>query len=367
MELACTKKLLEHIGVKPEKASAEIAPLFEWTASLMLINRRKTLVVVHAASRCAFVLYGITAKNRKELPELVLNGIRRLMESEYVRPEIIEQYLNDLGQEVSFRANSSRKTVASCNKACERVGMFSELFEPGALLQQDILPWLNHDVLANGNYMFAHKALIGLLQERYGENVCSCRALELEVSLELHTPCKRRVVVPEKLNFYQLHNVLQDCFAWKDCHLHQFVVEVDAAGRPTKTICPQWDAMEKLPGVQVQDSLEVTLRDVFASRKRVVYEYDFGDGWVHTIELCRVIDDCRKPYPHCVAAVGDAPMEDCGGPDGFAYVMAALADPKHPAHGEISEWVRSIWWKPLDMKQINLFIKDAHRKSILVW
>ena len=98
MELACTKKLLEYIGIKPEKASAEIDPLLEWTANLVVINRRKALVVVHAASRCAFVLYGLTTKNKTELPELVLTGIRRLLECEYVRSEIIDQYLKDLGQ-----------------------------------------------------------------------------------------------------------------------------------------------------------------------------------------------------------------------------------------------------------------------------
>ena len=193
MELACTKKLLEYIGIKPEKASAVIDPLFEWTANLMVINRRKTLVVAHAASRCAFVLYGLTAKNKNELPELILNGIRRLLEIEYVRPEIIEQYIDDLGQEVSFRANSSRKTVASCNKVCERVEMFSELLQTQELFQQDIQLWLNDDMLGNGKYLMAYEALLGLLQECYGENVRSCRALELEVSLDLHTPCKRRM------------------------------------------------------------------------------------------------------------------------------------------------------------------------------
>ena len=66
MELACTKKLLEYIGVKPEKALAEIDPMFEWTANLMMINRRKTLVVVHAASRCSFVLHGMTVKHLKK-------------------------------------------------------------------------------------------------------------------------------------------------------------------------------------------------------------------------------------------------------------------------------------------------------------
>ena len=219
----------------------------------------------------------------------------------------------------------------------------------------------------NGKYLMAYEALLGLLRERYGENVRSCRALELEVSLDLHTPCKRRIVVPENLNFYQLHNVLQECFAWKDCHLHQFVVDVNADGYPTRIIQPQWDEVKALPGVQVQDSTEVIISDIFASRKRIAYEYDFGDGWLHTIDLCRVIDDCRNPYPQCIMAVGDAPIEDCGGPDGFAHVMEVLNNPNHPEHKEVTEWVQSTWWQPLDVKRINIFIKDAHRKSLPVW
>ena len=131
MELACTKKLLEYIGVKAEKVSEEIDPLFGWTANLIVVNRRKMLVVVHEASRCAFVLYGVTAKLMPKLPELILEGIRTLLRSEYVRPEIIEKYLDDLGREVSFRANSSRKAVAGCNKVCERVKCTRSCLRPG--------------------------------------------------------------------------------------------------------------------------------------------------------------------------------------------------------------------------------------------
>jgi len=356
--------LLEYIGVKPEKMPAEVDPLFEWTANLMVLNRRKTIVVVHAASRCSFVLHGLTVKHLKKLPELILLGVRNLLESEYVRPEIIEQYLNDLGRDVSFWANSSRKVVAGCNKACERVEWYSDLLEPENLLQRSIQLCLNDDILSGGNYLLAHQALIGHLQERYGENIQACRALELEVSLQLHTPCKRRLIVPDDLSFYQFHNVLQDCFCWKDCHLHQFVVDVDPDGFPAKIIQPHWEEFEEFPGVQIQSSTDVMLRDVFSSRKRIVYDYDFGDGWIHTVELCRIIEDCRKPYPHCILAAGDAPMEDCGGPEGFSYVMAVLQDKDHPEHREISEWVRSTWWQPLDVKRINCFLKDAHRKRI---
>lgn len=361
MELACTKKLLEYVGIKAEKTNDYLDPLFAWTANLIVVNRRKTAVVVHAASRCAFVLHGLKVKHLPQLPELVLAGIRSLLESEYVRPEIIERYLDDLGREVSFRANSSRKVVASCNKVCERVEWFSDLLETEHLFQQGIMLCLNDDVLSGGKYLLAYEALIGQLQERYGDNIRACRALELEVSLELYSPCKRRIVVPDDLNFYQFHHVLQDCFGWKDCHLHQFITAVDDAGYPARVIRSYWEE-ETIPEVKVENGTEVTLREVLTLQKKIAYEYDFGDGWMHTIELCRIIENCWEPYPHCILAVGDAPMEDCGGPDGFEYVKKVLKAPAHPEHREISEWVRSTWWQPLDVKRINYLIKNAHRK-----
>ena len=88
---------------------------------------------------------------------------------------------------------------------------------------------------------------------------------------------------------------------------------------------------------------------------------------MHTIELCHTIEDCPEPYPHCVMAVGDAPMEDCGGPDGFRQVMAVLKDKKHPEYQETLEWVRSTWWQPLDVKRINGWLRNIHRRMSVIW
>ena len=353
MRLGCTKKLLEYLGVKPEKSMEPVETIFEWTANLIVVNRRKTLVVVHTASRSIFVIHGLTAKLRGKLPELILEGIRTLLQSEYVRPEIIERYLDECGQDVVFQANSSRSAVANCNKACERVQMFSELFEPGDLFQKSYLSWINDDIGKNG---YVPKLLIDCLKERYGEDIQSCRALELEVELKLHTPCKRRIIVPEDLNFYQLHRVLQKAFEWHDCHLHQFVLP----GKPVRILHPgSWEDEEAF-----EDSTQITLGEVFHACKLVGYEYDFGDGWEHIIRLKRGLEDCAEPYPHCIQAVGDAPMEDSGGPEGFAEIRMILQDPAHPAHNEISDWVRGVWWYPVDVSKINLRMKDAWRRCI---
>ena len=124
MKLECTKKLLDYLGVKPEKTTSEPAEsdsLCAWTANLLTLNRRKTIVAVNPASRCMFVLYGITAKHIPKMPELILEGIRQMLKSEYIRPEIIENYLDDCGKTVEFVPNSSRSVISVCNQACERV------------------------------------------------------------------------------------------------------------------------------------------------------------------------------------------------------------------------------------------------------
>ena len=362
MKLACTKKLLDYLGMKAEKIQDEVDPLFGWTANLLVINRRKTLVVAHTASRCGFVLHGLKAKDLPKLPQLIFDGIQNLLETEYVRPAVIEQYLNDLGREVSFFANSSRKAVAACNKVCERLKMVSEWLDAGDLLQPEILPWLNDEVLLNTGFTYAYEGLLGMLESRYGEGIVSCRALELEVELELNTPCKRRIVVPENINFFQFHKILQNCFAWRDEHLHRFIIETDAVGRISKTIEPVWDDRMPLPGVEVLDSEQVKVREIFPAREKIIYEYDFGDDWVHTIRLCRIIEDCTEPYPRCIMAVGDPPMENCGGPDGYAYIMEVLQNKSHPEYRDIAQWVGDLSRYTLDVDWINSFIKDGHRR-----
>ena len=44
-------------------------------------------------------------------------------------------------------------------------------------------------------------------------------------------------------------------------------------------------------------------------------------------------------YPVCVAGKRACPPEDCGGPWGYADLLAAIADPGHERHEELVEWI----------------------------
>ena len=369
MVIGCTKKLLDFLSVKPTKPTTETDPLFTWTANLIILNRRKTLVAVNNATKCCFVLHGLTAKSIAKMPELIKDGIRAVLQSEYIASDVIDKYIADCGENLTFTTTASRSDVAYCNKACERVERFVNLFESESTFQEKYLPWINDDMIAKDDYSFIYENLITALTEKYGAPVQSVHVAELEVTLDLLTTCKRTLVVPSDLNFYQLHKILQNAFEWHDCHLHQFILKKDSMGRPREIIQPahfENDDWIAFSGGKSIDSTTVTVREIFESQKKIDYEYDFGDGWIHTVKLKRFIPNCNTPYPHCTEAIGDAPMEDSGGPYGFDEKMKILNDPDHPDHEWISDWVQSAWWHPLDFDSINRKIKQEHRQCIPV-
>jgi hypothetical protein len=77
------------------------------------------------------------------------------------------------------------------------------------------------------------------------------------------------------------------------------------------------------------------------------YDYDFGDGWEHTVQLER-IEPLEKgmDLPQCVGGRRACPPEDCSGIPGYARLLKILADPDHERHAELSEWVTDLsWWR----------------------
>ena len=45
-------------------------------------------------TKCSFVLYGVTTKSIPKIQTLIFEGIRAMMESEYISNEIINKYID---------------------------------------------------------------------------------------------------------------------------------------------------------------------------------------------------------------------------------------------------------------------------------
>ena len=44
---------------------------------------------------------------------------------------------------------------------------------------------------------------------------------------DTHPPVWRRVVVPERITFREMHEIIQILFGWEDMHLHGFEIPAD--------------------------------------------------------------------------------------------------------------------------------------------
>jgi hypothetical protein len=91
----------------------------------------------------------------------------------------------------------------------------------------------------------------------------------------------------------------------------------------------------------VADETKLTLNGLLRSGvARFTYTYDLGDNWEHQVLIERTqpaLDAGR--YPACVAGRRNCPPEDCGGPWGYAELLAAIADPAHPEHADQRAWL----------------------------
>ncbi len=150
----------------------------------------------------------------------------------------------------------------------------------------------------------------------------------------------RRIQVPAKYSFWDLHVAIQDAMGWLDYHLHEFRL-LDADEEAVVSIgIPDDDEPEDRP---VLPGWEVPLSKFFERRAwhapPAVYAYDFGDDWEHV-----VVHEGMEPaeaglsYPRCASGARRCPPEDCGGVHGFAEFLKTIADPTHPEHESMLQW-----------------------------
>ncbi|HSJ57217.1 MAG TPA: plasmid pRiA4b ORF-3 family protein [Anaerolineae bacterium] len=156
---------------------------------------------------------------------------------------------------------------------------------------------------------------------------------QLKVTLEgIKPPVWRRLLVPGDDTLGDLHDIIQVAFGWLDYHLHQFIVGDAFYGVPDP---------DYLDYVDMRDEEHVTLSEILAGEGfRFRYEYDFGDGWMHLIEVEKVLaPEPDQLYPVCIKGRRARPPEDVGGIWGYQNFLEAIRDPEHDEHESYLEWI----------------------------
>lgn len=142
----------------------------------------------------------------------------------------------------------------------------------------------------------------------------------------------RAVEVPTSITLKALHDIIQAVMGWFDCHLWEFTVATRKYGLPMDE---DWGTEPRF------EASKVRLRDVLAPGKTIIdYLYDFGDSWEHRLTVSGVRQgDSALSYPRYIGGERNSPPEDCGGIPGFYELLDAIADPDHPNHADMVEWL----------------------------
>jgi hypothetical protein len=107
---------------------------------------------------------------------------------------------------------------------------------------------------------------------------------------------------------------------WGNSHLHEFQVQ-----------------KVRLDSQEEQD---YELRQFnFKVGSKFTYEYDFGEGWQHSIEVEKLLNEIEfEASDMFVEGKGACPPEDCGGPGGFASILESLKNPSSDRE-DMAEWL----------------------------
>ena len=141
-------------------------------------------------------------------------------------------------------------------------------------------------------------------------------------------PIWRRIDVPPDATLFDFHRILQIVMGWCDGHLHQF----EHGGVVYSLPHPEMDRGDV-------DERSVRLGEVLRRPKqRLIYEYDFGDSWIHDVAL-EAIADGSVPHALVVGGKRACPPEDVGGVGGFARFLGVMRTPRHPEYADTKAWI----------------------------
>lgn len=165
-------------------------------------------------------------------------------------------------------------------------------------------------------------------------------------------PIWRRIHVRSDITLAKLHDILQVVMGWTDSHLHQFVIGREYYGVPDE---------EEFGFTETLSERKYRLGDLVPGEKaRFGYDYDFGDGWAHSLLVEKVLPLQESlSLPRCLAGARACPPEDVGGIWGYQEFLETIRDPSRPEHNERLDWIGgSFDPERFDLDEVNEILRQ---------
>lgn len=177
---------------------------------------------------------------------------------------------------------------------------------------------------------------------------------QIKVSLNNIIPSIwRQLLVKSDTKLFGLHKIIQTTMGWTNSHLHQFVCNNKFYCNPDYE--DDWDDDRQI------DYTKIKFSDLISKKNQsIIYEYDFGDGWEHTVKIEEILPLLKnKKYPVCIDGARRCPPEDCGGSHGYEDLLEIIKNPEHEEYDSMIEWLPDNYNPDeFDLNEINNLLKQ---------
>lgn len=293
----------------------------------------------------------MTKKLQLDLPDEVYDALARLAQGGGQSPEqmVTEWILSAASTIAGVASRSSRASRSTSKRAAE-----ARSTPPPAQKQNDPADRSSRQKFA----------LVG----GAGKAGRAGTIYELKITLLESKPAIwRRIQVPENITLIKLHRALQALMGWQDYHLHQFTVNGELYGMRVD------DWQDATP--ELLDERGVRLyRIAPLAGTRLVYEYDFGDGWQLEIIIENITEGITENISLSQESIGHAPAhvlcldgqragppEDVGGISGYEEFVKSIRNRRHPEHRSWLEWVGGNFDpEKFDLEAVNRALQKIH-------
>ena len=196
--------------------------------------------------------------------------------------------------------------------------------------------------------------MISLAEHNVGTDNAPIYQLRIAL-LYIDPPVWRTIQVPGNARLDWLHAAIQVAFGWTNSHLHQFKVNDDCYSDTNV----HYAEFEGDP--EILEETKFTLQHIAPKEQSAFgYEYDFGDSWMHSVLVEKILppNDKGSTSAVCLDGARACPPEDCGGVSGYAELIEVFKNKKHPEHKHMKKWLgRMLEPEAFDIKKTNTWLR----------
>ncbi|UCZ54945.1 hypothetical protein LGQ02_09445 [Bacillus shivajii] len=116
--------------------------------------------MVNDKNRYTIVLYGLKAKDYKNLEELFIEGVKQAFKEEGIKAEMIDKYVQH-SKQFFYGKTKNRTTVARVNQICKEIEFFIDRLDLNTIIQTPLSVFTSQLLRGDGkgDYIYPYKEM----------------------------------------------------------------------------------------------------------------------------------------------------------------------------------------------------------------